>query len=54
MTFASETVSDPVKVYFLKNTMFDLVKLGQTRQQNTSNENPMFENPSNVLFKMLK
>jgi len=28
MTFASETVSDPVKVYFLKNPMFDLVKLG--------------------------
>jgi len=28
MTFASETISGPVKVYFLKNLMFDLVKLG--------------------------
>ena len=54
MTFASETISGPVKVYFVKNPMFDLVKLGQTRQQKTSNENPMFENPSNVLFKMFK
>jgi hypothetical protein len=28
MTFASETISGPVKVYFVKNPMFDLVKLG--------------------------
>ena len=27
-----ETISGPVKVYFVKNLMFDLVKLGQTRQ----------------------
>ena len=33
MTFASETISGPVKVYFLKNLMFDLVKLGNKISQ---------------------
>jgi len=33
MTFASETISSPVKVYFPKKPMFDLVKLGNKRPQ---------------------